>query len=161
MSSNLRVGSGYDVHPFTPGSRLVLGGVAIPYDKGLGGWSDADVLTHAIIDALLGAAALGNIGSHFPTGDQQYRDISSLILLKRAGAELSRSGWRIVNIDAIILAEQPELAPYFDEMSGQLSRTLDIELARVSVKAKTSDGIGAIGRSEGIAALATALIERV
>ena len=161
MSSNLRVGSGYDVHPFTPGSRLVLGGVAIPYEKGLGGWSDADVLTHAIIDALLGAAALGNIGSHFPTGDQQYRDISSLILLKRAGAELTAGGWRIVNIDAIILAEQPELAPYFDEMSGQLSRTLGIELDRVSVKAKTSDGIGAIGRGEGIAALATALIERV
>jgi 2-C-methyl-D-erythritol 2,4-cyclodiphosphate synthase len=108
MSSNLRVGSGYDVHPFTPGSRLVLGGVAIPYDQGLGGWSDADVLTHAVIDALLGAAALGNIGSHFPTGDQQYRDISSLILLKRAGAELSRSGWRIVNIDANERAIKPD-----------------------------------------------------
>ncbi len=161
MSSNLRVGSGYDVHPFTPGSRLVLGGVAIPYEKGLGGWSDADVLTHAVIDALLGAAALGNIGSHFPTGDQQYRDISSLILLKRAGAELASSGWRIVNIDAIIMVEQPELSPYFKNIIERLSQSLDIELARVSVKAKTADGLGAIGRSEGIAALATALIERV
>lgn len=161
MSSNLRVGSGFDIHPLTPGRRLVLGGVVVPFEKGLSGWSDADALTHAVIDALLGAASLGNIGGHFPTGDPEYRDISSLKLLKTTGEELAQSGWQIVNIDATVIAERPVLAPFLAQMSEQLSRTLGIEPVRASVKAKTSDGLGIIGRGEGIAALATVLIERI
>lgn len=161
MSSNLRVGNGYDIHPLMAGRRLVLGGVVVPFEKGLGGWSDGDALAHAVIDALLGAAARGNIGGLFPTGDPQYRDISSLILLKKVGDELAGDGWRIINIDTTILAERPKLAPYFQEMSGQLSQALGIVPAQVSVKAKTSDGLGLIGRGEAVAALATALIERI
>ncbi|MFA5317355.1 MAG: 2-C-methyl-D-erythritol 2,4-cyclodiphosphate synthase [Dehalococcoidales bacterium] len=159
MSSNIRVGSGFDVHPLEPGHRFVLGGVTIPFEMGLVGWSDADVLAHAIIDALLGAAALGNIGEHFPTGNPAYRDISSLILLKKTGEELAQNGWGIVNIDATILAEQPRLAPYLPQMSQQLSRSLGIEPGQINVKAKTSDGLGIIGRGEGIAALTTVLVE--
>ena len=161
MSSNLRIGNGYDIHPLSPGRRLVLGGVTIPYERGLSGWSDGDALVHAVIDALLGAAARGNIGERFPTGDPQYRDISSLSLLKMTADELSGNGWRIVNIDATVVAEQPKLAPYSGEMCRQLSQALGIEPDRISVKAKTSDGLGFIGRGEGIAALASTLIERI
>jgi len=155
----MRAGIGYDVHPLTPGRRLVLGGVEIPFDKGLSGWSDADVLTHAVIDALLGAAALGDIGSHFPPGDPQYQDISSLLLLERVGHELAGNGWRIENIDATVVAEQPKLSDYIDEIRRKLSQTLSVPLDKVSVKAKTSAGLGFIGRGEGIAAYATALLE--
>jgi len=160
MSSNLRAGSGYDVHPLTPDRPLTLGGVTIPFEKGLSGWSDGDVLTHAVIDALLGAAALGDIGGHFPTGNPKYRDISSLTLLRRIGAELLSSGWQIINIDATVLAEQPKLESYFQKMCERLSQALDIEFTRVNIKAKTSDGMGLIGRGEGIATLVTVLIER-
>jgi len=159
MASKTRVGIGYDVHPLTPGRRLVLGGIDIPFDKGLGGWSDADVLTHAIIDALLGAAALGDIGSHFPPGEPEYRDISSLTLLKRVRNKLVERGWLIGNIDAIIVAEQPKLGPFIDKIQQQLSQTLGIAPSQVSVKAKTSDQLGFIGRGEGMAAYAIALIE--
>ena len=159
MESKQRIGIGYDVHPLTPKRKLVLGGVNIPFDKGLSGWSDADVLTHAIIEALLGAAALGDIGSHFPPGDPQYQDISSRLLLERVGRELAENGWRIENIDATVVAEQPKLNPYIDEMRQKLSRTLSVPLDKVSVKAKTSGGLGFIGRGEGIAAYATALLK--
>ena len=157
----MRVGIGYDVHPLTPGRRLVLGGIDIPFDKGLSGWSDADVLTHAIIDALLGAAAMGDIGSHFPPGDPQYKDISSLVLLKRVREELAEKGWRIENVDATIVAEQPKLRDFIDQMRQQLSRTLGLALNQVSVKASTSAQLGFVGRGEGIAACAVALIESI
>ena len=155
----MRIGIGYDVHPLTQGRRLVLGGVEVPFDKGPEGWSDADVLTHAVIDALLGAAALGDIGQHFPPGDPQYHDISSLLLLEKVRDKLAENGFRIQNIDATIVAEQPRLSDYIGEIRQKLSRTLGIELDKVSVKAKTSAGLGFIGRGEGIAASAVALLE--
>ena len=161
MANRMRVGTGYDVHPLVPGRRLVLGGVDIPFDKGLSGWSDADVLTHAIIDALLGAAALGDIGSHFPTGEPQYKDISSLAMLQRVKDELAANDWLIGNIDATIVAEQPKLRPFIDTIRQQLSQALGIALEQVSVKAKTSDELGFVGRGEGIAAHAVALIEGI
>ena len=157
----MRIGIGYDVHPLVPGRRLVLGGVEIPFDKGLGGWSDADVVTHAIIDALLGAVALGNIGSHFPPGEPQYKDISSLVLLKKVGDKLAENGWQVGNIDATIMAEQPKLRDFVDGMRQQLSQTLGIEISQVSVKAVTSEQLGFVGRGEGIAACAVALIEGI
>jgi len=161
MVNKLRVGIGYDVHPLTPGRRLVLGGVDIPYDKGLSGWSDADVLTHAIIDALLGAAALGDIGSHFPPGEPQYKDISSLALLKTTKDKLVAQGWQIVNIDATIVAEKPKLSEFIAQMRQQFSDTLGVDPSQVSVKASTSAGLGLVGQGEGIAAYAVALIEGI
>ena len=161
MANRIRVGIGYDVHPLAPGRRLVLGGVNIPFDKGLSGWSDADVLTHAIIDAVLGAAALGDIGSHFPSGEPQYKDISSLALLQRVRDELKENGWLIGNIDATIVAEQPKLSHFIDRIRQQLSQTLGIAMGQVSVKAKTSDQLGFVGRGEGMAAYAVALIEGI
>jgi len=161
MKSRLRIGIGYDIHPLTEGRRLVLAGVDIPFDKGLNGWSDADVLTHAIIDALLGAATLGDIGSHFPAGEAQYKDISSLVLLERVGGELAKNSWRVSNIDATIVAEQPKLAEFIPEMRQKLSQTLSIELGQVSMKASTSAQLGFIGHGEGIAAWAVALIESI
>ena len=139
----------------------MLGGIDIPFDKGLSGWSDADVLTHAIMDALLGAAALGDIGSHFPPGEPQYKDISSLVLLERVRDKLAEHGWRVNNVDATIVAEQPKLRDFIDEMRHQLSQTLGIALSQVSVKASTSNGLGFIGREEGMAAYAVALLEAV
>jgi len=157
----MRVGIGYDVHPLTSGRGLVLGGVEVPFDKGLSGWSDADVLTHAIIDAILGAAALGDIGSHFPPGESQYKDISSRQLLERVKNELMGHGWRVNNVDATIVAEQPKLRDFIDRMRHQLSQTLGIDVSRVSVKASTSDRLGFVGRGEGIAACAVVLIEGI
>ena len=157
----MRIGIGYDAHPLTPGRRLVLGGVDIPFDKGLSGWSDADVLTHAIIDALLGAAALGNIGGHFPPGEPQYKDISSLVLLKQVKDELTEKGWQIANVDATIVAEQPKLRDFINQMQQQLSQTLGIAPGQVSVKASTSNSLGFVGRGEGIAAWAVAMIEGI
>ena len=159
MNGRLRIGIGYDIHSLTPGRRLVLGGIEVPFDKGLSGWSDADVLTHAIIDALLGAAALGDIGSHFPPGDPQYKDISSLILLERVRSELTENGWRVNNVDATIVAERPKLRDFIDQMRQQVSQTLDINISQVSVKASTSDQLGSIGRGEGIAVYAIATLE--
>jgi len=161
MANRMRVGIGYDVHPLVPGRRLVLGGVDIPFDKGLSGWSDADVLTHAIIDALLGAVALGDIGSHFPTGEPQYKDVSSLALLQRVRDELAEDGWLIGNIDATVVAEQPKLRHFIDRIRQQLSQTLGIALGQVSVKATTSDELGFVGRGAGMAAYAIALIEGI
>ena len=155
----MRIGIGYDVHPLTTGRSLILGGIEVPFSKGLGGWSDADVLTHAIIDALLGAAALGDIGSHFPPEEPQYKDISSLLLLEGVKHKLTENGWQVGNIDATILAEQPKLIGFIDKIRQQLSRTLGIDANRVSVKASTSEGLGFVGRGEGIAAMAVALID--
>ena len=154
----MRIGTGYDAHPLVAGRRLVLGGIEIPFEKGLDGWSDADALTHAIIDALLGAAALGDIGSHFPPGDLAYKDISSLKLLKIVKEKLAEKGWLIDNIDATVVAVQPRLRDFIDPMRKTLSRTLSIKMEQVSVKASTSNGLGFAGRGEGIAAQAIALI---
>ena len=159
MTGKMRVGIGYDVHPLAPGRRLVLGGVEIPFDKGLSGWSDADVLTHAIIDALLGAVALGDIGSHFPPGESEYKDISSLVLLERVRDKLKENGWQIGNIDATIVAEKPRLRDFIDPMREQLSQTLGIPVGQVSVKASTSNQLGFIGRGEGMATWAIVLVE--
>ena len=159
MENKTRIGIGYDIHPLTQGRRLVLGGIDIPFDRGLDGWSDADVLTHAIIDALLGAAALGDIGSHFPPGEPQYRDISSLALLERVRDRLTESGWQVVNIDATIVAEQPRLSRFIGGMRKQLSQTLGIAVSQVNVKASTSARLGPVGRGEGVAALVVALIK--
>jgi len=161
MKSRVRIGVGYDVHSLTPGRRLVLGGVEIPFDRGLDGWSDADVLTHAVIDALLGAAALGDIGSHFPPGETQYKDISSLTLLAMVRDKLAESGWQVDNIDATIVAEKPELREFIDGMRKQLSQALGVAMGQVSVKASTSEGLGFVGRGEGIAAHAVASIESI
>ena len=155
----MRIGIGYDIHPLTQGRRLVLGGIDIPFGKGLSGWSDADVLTHAIIDALLGAAALGDIGSHFPPGEPQYKDISSLALLERVRDKLRENGWQVENVDATIVAEQPRLSDFIDRMRKQLSQTLGIALGQVSVKASTSARLGSVGRGEGVAAYVVALIK--
>ena len=159
MDSKLRVGTGYDVHPLVTGRRLVLGGIEVPFARGLSGWSDADVLTHAIIDALLGAAALGDIGSHFPPGDPQYKDISSLVLLQKIQEELAEKGIHIVNIDATVVAENPRLQDFIEPMRGKLSEVLSINISQVSVKASTANQLGFIGRGEGIAAYAIALVE--
>jgi len=156
----VRAGIGYDVHSFTPGDRLVLGGVEVPFEKGLSGWSDADVLTHAIIDALLGAAALGDIGSHFPPGDPVYRDISSMVLLVKVRDKLAENGWTAGNIDATIVAERPRLGAYIDRMRECLGEVLGIKKEQVSVKATTSERMGFIGREEGIAVWAVAMLEK-
>jgi len=158
MASKLRIGIGYDTHPLVKKRKLVLGGVEIPFNKGLDGWSDADVLTHAVIDALLGAAALGDIGTHFPPGEAQYKDISSLTLLKTTRDKLAAQGWHIVNIDATVIAEEPKLSGFIEKMRENLSQTLGIELNRVSVKASTANGLGFVGRGEGMEAQAVALI---
>jgi 2-C-methyl-D-erythritol 2,4-cyclodiphosphate synthase len=159
MAGKQRVGIGHDVHRFAPGRRLVLGGVEIPHEKGLEGWSDADALIHAIIDALLGAAGLGDIGRLFPPGVAEYKDMSSLVLLKRVGAKLKENGWQIGNIDATVIAEQPRLSGHMDKMRQQMGEALGITPAQVNVKAGTSEGLGFTGRGEGVAVLAVALIE--
>jgi len=153
-----RAGIGYDIHRLVPGRRLVLGGVTIPFERGLDGHSDADVLLHAVMDALLGAAALGDIGQHFPPGDPQYRDISSLVLLGRVAALLAERSYMVGNIDATIVAEQPQLAPYIPEMRQRIAETLGISPERVSVKATTNERMGALGAGEGIAAWAIVTI---
>jgi len=157
--TNLRVGHGYDVHCLVEGRPLILGGVTIPFAKGLLGHSDADVLLHAVADALLGAAALGDIGQLFPDIDPAYEGISSLALLERTGAALRAAGFRTVNIDATVLAQAPKLAPYRMAMRENIARALGLETERVSVKATTEEGLGFTGEGRGIAAHAVALIE--
>ena len=153
---NHLVGIGYDCHPFADGRRLVLGGVEIPHDRGLGGHSDADVVTHAVIDALLGAAALGDIGEHFPDTDERHRDADSLVLLRQVVELLASKGLSVVNVDATVIVESPRLAPHRDRMREALAGALGTEPARVSVKATTAEGMGFIGRGEGAAAFAVA-----
>jgi 2-C-methyl-D-erythritol 2,4-cyclodiphosphate synthase len=157
----MRVGIGYDVHPLVAGRKLVLGGIEIPFDKGLSGHSDADVLTHAIIDALLGAAGLKDIGNQFPPGDPKYKDISSLILLDEVNKLLKAESFKIGNIDAVVVAQRPKLSPFIEEMRGRISQTLGIAPGQVMVKATTTDGLGFAGRGEGIAAYAIASVEQI
>ena len=156
----MRAGIGYDVHPLVKGRRLVLGGVTVPFEQGLDGHSDADVLVHAIIDALLGACALEDIGTHFPDTDPEYEGISSLVLLNKVGEKIKESGYTIENIDATVVCQRPRLADYRDEMRRNIAASLDINIERVSVKASTSAGIGFLGEGKGIATHAVALIER-
>ena len=156
----MRVGIGYDVHPLVSGRRLVLGGVEIPFDKGLDGHSDADVLVHAIIDALLGATGLGDIGSHFPSSDPRYKDISSASLLRQVISLLRAQGWLVCNVDASIVAEQPRLTPFISEMRGIIAEALGVDAGQVGLKSTTSKGLGFLGKGEGIAAHAVALVEK-
>jgi 2-C-methyl-D-erythritol 2,4-cyclodiphosphate synthase len=156
--TDFRVGIGFDAHALAPGRRLVLGGVTIPYHLGLAGHSDGDVLVHAIMDALLGAASLGDKGVHFPSNDPQYQDIASLALLRRVGELVSSRGWRVANVDATMLAQQPKLGPFIPAMKEQVSATLSIPPDRVSIKATTTDYLGFTGREEGIAACAVAAL---
>ncbi len=159
--TNLRIGHGYDVHRLTEGRALILGGVTIPHEKGLLGHSDADVLTHAVMDALLGAAALGDIGKLFPDTSEEFRGISSILLLERVAERLRAEGFAVVNLDATILAQAPKLAPRREEMRANIARALSLDTDRVSVKATTEEGLGFTGEGLGIAAHAVALIERV
>lgn len=154
----MRVGIGYDVHRFAEGRRLILGGVELANDRGLEGHSDADVLLHAIMDALLGAAALGDIGHHFPPSDMRWKDASSLMLLRQVHTLLDRDGWRVGNVDATVIAERPKVAPHIESMRAAISAALDVESSCISIKATTNERMGFVGRGEGIAALATALI---
>lgn len=155
----MRIGQGYDVHALVAGRRLVIGGVVIPHEKGLAGHSDADVLLHAICDALLGAAALGDIGAHFPDTDPKYEGSDSRSLLKEVGRKVVAQGYRIVNIDCTIVAQAPRMAPHVARMIGNIATDLGLQPAAVSVKATTTEKLGYIGRGEGIAAQAIALIE--
>lgn len=157
----MRTGIGFDVHRFEKGRRLVLGGVEFPDEVGLLGHSDADAVTHAVIDALLGAAALGDIGHHFPPEDERWRDASSLELLKKVLAMLEGDGYQPVNIDVSLVAERPRIGPKVDAMREKLAAALGIGVQAVSIKATTAEGLGAIGRIEGIAAWAVALVDRL
>lgn len=155
----MRIGQGYDVHRLVEGRALILGGVLIPWDKGLLGHSDADVLSHAIMDALLGAAALGDIGKLFPDNDPKYAGADSLELLHEVCRVLRENGFKIVNVDATIVAQKPKLAPYIPEMRQRISESMAVDVAAVSVKATTEEHLGFTGREEGISAMAVALIE--
>jgi len=156
----IRIGYGKDIHRFSTGRRLILGGVEIPYEKGLAGHSDADVLCHAIADALLGAGGLDDIGTHFPDTDMQYKDISSLILLKQVYELISNLGWRIVNIDTVVVLQKPKIAPFRCKMIDNIAHILKISTEQVSIKATTPEGLGFEGASEGITAEAVVLLEK-
>jgi 2-C-methyl-D-erythritol 2,4-cyclodiphosphate synthase len=157
----MRIGQGFDVHALVPGRRLVIGGVEIPYHMGLQGHSDADVLLHAICDALLGAAALGDIGRHYPDSDANYADIDSRQLLRDTARKVEHAGLRIVNVDATIIAQAPRMAPHMASMIGNIASDLGVKPAAVNVKATTTEGLGFTGREEGIAAQAIALVEEI
>lgn len=154
----MRIGMGYDVHRLVEDRPLIIGGVTIPYEKGLLGHSDADVLIHAIMDALLGAAALGDIGKHFPDSDPQYKRISSVILLKKVGELLNENLFFVENIDSTIIAQMPKMRPYIDDMRRIIAQSLSIDVSQVSVKATTEEGLGFTGSGEGISAQAIALL---
>lgn len=155
----MRIGMGYDVHKLVSERKLIMGGVEIPYEKGLLGHSDADVLIHAVMDSLLGAAALGDIGKHFPDTDPRYNGISSVLLLKEAGKLLKEKNYNIVNIDSTIIAQKPKMAPHIDSMRKNIADALEIDITQVSVKATTEEGLGFTGSGEGISAQSIALIE--
>ena len=157
----MRIGQGYDVHRLVEGRKLIFGGVDIPYEKGLLGHSDADVLLHAVMDALLGAAALGDIGQHFPDSDERYKGISSIALLKKVGKILQENGYMIENIDSTVIAQRPKLLPYRPQMAENIAAALGIEKEQVSVKATTEEGLGFTGTGEGISAQAIALLSSV
>ncbi len=156
----MRIGHGYDVHRLVPDRRLVLGGVEVPFERGLLGHSDADVLTHAVMDALLGAAALGDIGQHFPDHDPAYAGADSLVLLDQVTALLAERGWSVGNVDATVIAQRPKLASYIPQMRANLARRMGVELEQVNVKATTEEGLGFTGGGEGIAAHAVVLLEK-
>lgn len=160
MSTNLRVGQGFDVHALVEGRPLIIGGVTIPYEKGLLGHSDADVLLHAITDALFGAAALGDIGRHFPDTDPNFKGADSRVLLRECAKRVRAAGFEIVNIDCTIIAEKPKMAPHIPAMVARIAEDCGIEAGRVNVKAKTTERLGFTGRGEGIAADAVALLEK-
>lgn len=155
----MRIGQGFDVHAFADGRKLMMGGVEIPHARGLLGHSDADVLLHAICDALLGAAGLGDIGQHYPDSSPQYADIDSRMLLRSTAAKLKELKFKIVNVDATIIAEAPRMAPHVPRMIGNIAADLGVEPAAINIKATTTEGLGFVGRDEGIAAMAIALIE--
>jgi 2-C-methyl-D-erythritol 2,4-cyclodiphosphate synthase len=158
--AELRVGTGFDAHALVAGLPLMLGGVRIDHSKGLAGHSDGDVIAHALIDALLGAAGLGDIGTLFPSDDERYRGASSLDLLATAYREVRRAGWAVVNADCVLIGEQPRIGPLRDEMRRRIADALGVEPERVAVRATTTDGLGFTGRGEGLAAQAVALLER-
>jgi 2-C-methyl-D-erythritol 2,4-cyclodiphosphate synthase len=158
--SDIRVGHGFDVHALVEGRKLIVGGVDIPFERGLAGHSDADVLLHAICDALLGAAGLGDIGRHFPDTDAAFSGIDSRILLRRVTAQLRQRNWRVGNVDATIIAQAPKMAPHIARMTAHIADDLGLAIDRVNVKATTTEKLGFTGRSEGIAAEAVCLIER-
>jgi len=155
---NIRIGQGYDVHALVPGRRLVIGGVEVPYGHGLLGHSDADVLLHAITDALLGAAALGDIGRHFPDTDERWRGADSVALLAEAARRVNAAGWDVGNVDATVIAQAPKLADYLPRMAERIAVALGVGVGQVGVKAKTAERLGFAGRGEGIAAQAVALL---
>lgn len=157
---NVRVGQGFDVHALVAGRPLIIGGVTIPFEKGLLGHSDADVLLHAICDALLGAAGLGDIGRHFPDTDPAFKGADSRVLLRETGAKVRAAGWRIGNIDATIIAQAPKMAPHAAQMTANIAADLGIAADAVNLKAKTTERLGFTGRGEGIAAEAVALLQR-
>ncbi len=157
----MRIGQGFDVHALVPGRKLVIGGVEIPYHMGLQGHSDGDVLLHAICDALMGAAALGDIGRHYPDSEPQYSDIDSRMLLRDTARKVERAGFRIVNVDATIIAQAPRMAPHMSRMIGNVASDLGLKPAAVNIKATTTEGLGFTGREEGIAAQAIALLEEI
>lgn len=157
----IRIGHGYDVHRLGENRRLIIGGVDIPYELGLVGHSDADVLLHAISDALLGAAALGDIGKLFPDTDAKYEGADSLLLLRRVMTRLNTAGYRVVNVDSTVIAQEPKLSPYIQKMRSNIARTLDVQISAVSVKATTEEGLGFSGEGLGIAAHAVCLLEKI
>lgn len=157
----MRIGHGYDVHRLVSNRKLILGGVEIPFEKGLDGHSDADVLVHAVMDAMLGALALGDIGKLFPDNDDAYLGADSIVLLKRVREVLAQNGWRISNLDATVIAQRPKLAPFIDTMRENIALALQTDVSNVSVKATTEEKLGFTGSGEGIAAHAVCLIERV
>jgi 2-C-methyl-D-erythritol 2,4-cyclodiphosphate synthase len=157
----MRIGHGYDSHRLVPGRKLILGGTEIPAEKGLAGHSDADAVAHAITDAILGAAALGDIGTHFPPSDPQWRDADSLALLRSVVRLLESENYQVVNVDVTIIAEQPRIQPHADSMRGRVAEALGISPRHVSIKAKTNEGMGWIGAAEGIAVHAVGLIDRI
>ena len=161
MECNLRIGIGYDAHRLVPDRPLIIGGVQIPHPRGLLGHSDADVLTHAVMDALLGAAALGDIGRHFPDTDNRYRGVSSLLLLARVGALLRSRGFEPVNLDMTVFAQEPRIAPHTKAMQAKISGSLEVDPERLNIKATTTENLGWIGRGEGIAAQCVALVSHV
>ena len=154
----MRIGKGFDVHALVPGRKLIVGGVDIPYEKGLAGHSDADVLLHAVCDALLGAAAMGDIGRHFPDTDSRYKDADSRVLLREVSRLVQEAGYRIVNMDATIIAQAPRMAPHIPAMSNNIAADLGLSLGQVNIKATTTEGLGYTGRGEGIAAEAVVLL---
>ena len=157
----MRIGHGYDVHKLVEDRKLIIGGIEIPYEKGLLGHSDADVLIHAIMDSILGALALGDIGKHFPDTDQKYKDISSVLLLENVYNIMREHGYKIGNIDSTIAAQSPKLAPYIEKMRVVIARVLDTEMENINIKATTTEKLGFVGRGEGISSYSVCLLKRV